>query len=104
MLLMELEWLGFEWDEAKNGWTLDVRGFDFVFASFIFSGPVLLRADDRRDYGEARWIATGAIEGVTLTVVYTVRPVEICRIISARRASREEREAYREALAGRSGA
>lgn len=35
----------------------------------------------------------GAVDEVVLTVSYTMRE-SVCRIISARRASRKEREAY----------
>jgi hypothetical protein len=45
-------------------------------------------------YSERRYKAIGAAGGVILFVAYTMRGNNICRMISARRASRRERAAY----------
>lgn len=90
----------FSWDARKSATNLAQRGFDFAFASLVFDGPTLERADDRADYGERRIIAIGLADGVHLTVVYTDRPgtrETVRRIISARRSNRRERGAYDEA-------
>jgi len=84
----------FEWDEAKSQANLRARGFDFAFASRIFDDDFYEIEDARRDYGERRLIATGQVEGQLYTIVYTQRG-EARRIISAREASRKERNAYR---------
>ena len=84
----------FEWDEAKSQATFRARGFDFSFASRIFDHDFYEIEDARRDYGERRLLATGRIEGRFYTVVYTQRG-DTRRIISAREASRKERNAYR---------
>ena len=55
----------FEWDEEKSEATFRARGFDFAFAAAIFEGEILRRADQRRDYGEPRWVATGKVRGLT---------------------------------------
>jgi uncharacterized protein len=92
--------MDFEWDPAKSDANLEERGFDFEFATLIFEGPTLERRDTRKDYGEKRVIAVGIADGVYLTTVYTDRTVEgrqIRRIISARRSSQREREAYEQA-------
>ena len=86
---MELE---FEWDAAKSARNLAKHGIDFATAILIFKGSVLERRSDRE--GEERWKALGALEGLELAVVYTVREGRH-RIISARRAKRNERRAYR---------
>ena len=52
--------------------------------------------DERREYGEVRIIAFGAVDDRELVVVYTVRAGRR-RILSARRAHSRERKAYREA-------
>lgn len=84
----------FEWDEAKSRGNLEVRGFDFEFAARIFkSGDLLEYEDLRRDFGERRIVAIGEVEDEVLFVVYTWRGANR-RIISARRASRRERDAY----------
>ena len=87
----------FEWDEAKSARNLRERGFDFEFATGIFKDPVVEEEDLRRDYGEQRFVATGGIDDRFFTVVYTRRG-ERRRIISARPASEEERNGYREAF------
>ena len=88
----------FEWDEAKSQNNLERRGFDFEYAVRIFKGRDLLEYEDRRrDYGERRMVAIGEIEGEILFVVYTWRGTSH-RIISARLASRRERDAYRQAF------
>ncbi|WP_372425257.1 BrnT family toxin [Salinarimonas chemoclinalis] len=54
--------------------------------------------DDRQDYGERRLTAFGYVDGRCVSIVYTMRN-EICRIISARPASRRERRSYAQARA-----
>jgi uncharacterized DUF497 family protein len=91
----------FSWDARKSNRNLRERGFDFEFATQVFDGPTLERADSRHDYGERRVIALGMAQDIALTVVYTDRADkggEINRrIISARKSSRREREAYKKA-------
>lgn len=82
----------FEWDPAKRATNLRRHGVDFKVVPRIFEGPVLERRDERFDYGETRWIAIGMIRGIELTVCYTDRGGRR-RIISARRANKDEREA-----------
>lgn len=92
----------FSWDERKIEANLADRGFDFEFASAIFSGPTLEREDTRREYGERRIIAIGTADGIPLVVVYTDRATSggliERRVISARRASKKERIAHEEAI------
>ncbi len=88
--------MAFECDAAKNAANIAKHGIDFEDAIRIFDGPVLEKADDRRNYGEVRIIAFGVVDDRELAVVYTMRG-ERRRIISARRAHSSERKAYREA-------
>jgi uncharacterized DUF497 family protein len=90
----------FEWDEAKSRRNLRERGFDFEFAARIFEGDLLEHEDRRRSYGERRFVSIGEIDGEIFAVVYTWRGANR-RIISARRASRRERDAYRQAFGQR---
>lgn len=85
----------FEWDERKDASNFEKHHIDFEFAKQIFAGPVLERSADRKDYGEIRIVAIGAVEGIEIVVVYTKRG-ETRRLISARRAHVTERKAYRE--------
>jgi uncharacterized protein len=84
----------FEWDEAKHARTLRERGVGFDDGARIFEGPVLIWLDARRNYGEDRFRAVGDSEGDILHVVFTWRRDRI-RIISVRRASRQESKAWR---------
>jgi uncharacterized protein len=88
--------LEFEWDERKSRRNLRERGFDFEFVTGIFSGPCIEEEDTRKDYGERRFVTTGAIEDGVFVVVYTWRQKRR-RIISARSAKRRERDEYRKA-------
>ena len=63
----------FSWDARKSDRNFRERGFDFEFATQIFDGSTLERADSRRDYGEHRVIALGKAQDIALTVVYTHR-------------------------------
>ena len=94
----------FSWDRRKSDANLADRGFDFEFASSIFSGPTLEREDTRQDYGERRMVAIGSEDGILIVVVYTDRVLSGGRIerrlISARRASKRERVAYETAIEG----
>lgn len=91
----------FEWDEQKNASNLEKHKLDFEFATQIFDGVVLEKIDNRRDYGEVRYIALGEaqvvalgeINGIVLYVAFTRRG-EKRRIISARKATQKESEAY----------
>jgi len=84
--------LTFEWDDAKSEANLAKHGVPFdVATEAFFADDLIVLEDDRRDYGENRFIAFGTVEGFPLAVAYTVRD-GIVRIISARRQSRKERK------------
>ena len=87
----------FEWDPEKNRTNIAKHGIDFEDAISIFEGPVFERIASKRDYGEERFLAFGVANGRVLAVVFTLRSQGRRRIISARRASRREREEYRQA-------
>ena len=91
--------MDFEWDEAKNEANIAKHGIGFLGAARIFDGPTLTFEDARRDYGETRMVAIGLLEDQETQVVYTMRG-QLCRIISARRARRNERRAYRQVFQG----
>lgn len=54
--------------------------------------------DTRADYGEERFIAIGLMFGIEVVVIYTPRGDDLIRLISARKATRHERQAYWESL------
>ena len=83
----------FEWDEDKRLSNIETHGVDFRLAAAIFSNLVAESMDERKDYGEIRFIALGHINEEYLTVVYTVRNEKI-RIISAWKAGENGRRRY----------
>lgn len=88
----------FEWDDAKNRLNIAKHGVSFEDARRIFDGFTVDRPDERFDYGEERMISVGSLAGVViLTVVHTDR-LGVRRIISARQASKRERQTYEEAI------
>ena len=91
----------FEWDEAKRTANLEKHGVHFVDALEIFDDPRRVeRADERRHYGEERRQCIGPVGGHVIFVVYALRG-DVRRMISARKASVNERRAY-DAGSGRS--
>jgi uncharacterized DUF497 family protein len=89
---------GFEWDDDKSKANLFKHGIDFDDASEIFYGPIVLRQSDRNN--EERWVAVGSLEERLIAVVFT-RRADFFRIISARRARKNEEREYRNAKVGR---
>jgi uncharacterized protein len=85
----------FEWDPTKREANLQKHGIDFVDAVRIFEGLVLEHEDRRKEYGEARFLGLGNVEEQLVAVIYTPRGATF-RIISARKANRHEKAAYRE--------
>jgi len=86
--------LEFEWDEAKAKSNLKKHGVSFLTAAAIFANERLERIDDREDYGELRWIALGRDGIEVYRVVFAWRSEYLIRIVSARRASKDEQEIY----------
>ncbi len=82
----------FEWDESKNAVNQKKHGISFAVVVDLFvAGKYVVIPSDR--YDEERFKAVGIYAGEILTVVFTYRNATI-RLISARRASREERKEY----------
>ncbi len=63
----------FEWDEEKRQEVIRERGVDILYAALMFENQVLVRVDDREDYGEERFAALGHVEGEFFTLIYTPR-------------------------------
>jgi uncharacterized DUF497 family protein len=92
--------LGFEWDPRKEARNVQKHGIAFEDAARIFTGAHLERPDEREYNGELRWIASGELGGRVLVVVYAWRG-DSRRIISARKATKTEREEYHRAIYGK---
>jgi uncharacterized protein len=81
----------FEWNEDKRLANLAKHLIDFQDATQIFDQPVFEKV--QRRHGEERILAIGLMEGLEIVLVYVMRG-EHRRIISARRAHRDERQDY----------
>ncbi len=88
----------FEWDERKNRSNIRRHGIDFADVPSVFGHPMLVGLDTRENYGEDRWIGVGLLRDVVVVVVYAEPNEETVRIISARKATRNEAQRYQESL------
>ncbi len=85
------------WDEIKRRSNIHKHAIDFEHAAQIFDGRFAIeREDTRRDYGERRMNRLTELDMFVVHATFTVRPGEI-RLISVRRANRNERMAYESA-------
>ena len=87
------------WDETKNAANKRKHGVSFESASWVFEDPLHLTRQDRIENGEQRWQTLGFVADVLLLLVaHTWHDAddgeEHIRIISARRATKLEREIY----------
>jgi uncharacterized protein len=69
--------------------TLKARGLDFLDAPRLCANRSLTVVDDRKDYGEERFISYGYIAGAATAIVWTERQGAM-RIISMRHMHIEE--------------
>ena len=82
-----------EWDDAKREANIAKHGIDFILARVLFDGRSVVT--HRSSYpDEERWLTTGMIEALFITVVWTERG-DARRIISARKARNAEKQQYR---------
>lgn len=88
----------FEWDHEKSEKNNRERELPFSYAVGIFEGATVEAVDGRKDYGETRIKAIGAIGSRIFVVVFTERAPDLLRIISARRASKQEVELWRSSV------
>jgi hypothetical protein len=83
----------FEWDEAKRQSNLRKHGVDFVGTEAVFEGTTVTLLDDRFDYGEQRLVTFGLLDGRVAAVTHT-ETAEVIRIISVRKATKNEESSY----------
>ncbi len=85
--------MDFEWDDIKRKSNIKKHGIDFTNAPMIFDSYTLTIEDNRYDYGEKRFITFGILKGRIVVVVHTENEDSI-RIISIRKATKNEEKAY----------
>src|SRR3989442_5349424 len=79
----------FDWDPPKRERNLRPRHIDFDDVRSVLRGPTFIRRSDRK--GETRYMVFGFLEDVEVVFICTILG-NICWIISARRARRDERK------------
>jgi uncharacterized DUF497 family protein len=89
--------LAIVWDKAKRQKTLAEHGLDFADAHHVFAGRRANLPDDRKDYGEPRFITAGRLCGRFVVLVWTPRGDDK-RIISMRYGHADEEAYYEEQL------
>ncbi len=87
----------YEWDEIKRRDNADKHGIDFTAIYDFEWDTAVYNSNDA--HGEERWVVTSYIGDRFYTVVYTERG-QRRRIISLRRASKQEERIYAQAEAG----
>ena len=89
--------MDFEWDHAKNKANFKKRGLRFEDAALVFESKTFTFLDDRKDYGENRYVTLGQLAKRVVVMVHTQRGNRI-RIISLRKANEREKKIYHERL------
>ncbi len=89
----------FEWDELKNKRNIKKHNISFEEAKDVFDDPLHISLlDERFGYFEERWITIGQSKDYKLIVVANLYfdndGEEVIRIISARKATNDERKQY----------
>ena len=86
------------WDQNKAKANLKKHGISFEEAQTVLESKQQLILDDR-GHDEARFIALGFSKYMNmLVVVYCYRFKDVVRIISARKATKKERNLYEERI------
>ena len=89
---MYIQNMRFTWYEEKRKSNLSKHGLYFAQAHKVFDGVTFTFEDNRFDYGEQRFISIGLLNDVVI-IVHTETSAEM-RIISMRRANKNEQELY----------
>jgi uncharacterized DUF497 family protein len=85
--------LQFQWDEQKRLANIDKHGLDFRDVGKVMLGPVFNRVSPRGN--EIRLVSVGLLDDKLVAIVWIPRGGQV-RVISMRRARREEAREYRE--------
>lgn len=83
----------FTWDEAKRQSNIKKHGVDFADVPPMFDDAVFTIEDTRFDYGETRYITFGLLRYRVIVVAHTDED-GVIRIISARKATKNEEKLY----------
>ncbi|MGA9566079.1 MAG: BrnT family toxin [Candidatus Korobacteraceae bacterium] len=88
----------FTWDERKNRANQRKHRLSFETAVLVFDDPYHISVQDREVESELRWRTIGMVRGMQIVLVaHTVSEFgneEVVHIISARKATPQERSIY----------
>ncbi len=87
----------FIWDESKRSANIRKHRLDFAAGRKVFSGPTFTFEDTRFNYDEQRFITIGLLDVQVVVIAHTETEKEI-RIISMRKASKNEQKIFFENL------
>jgi len=74
------------------------HGIDFLDAPEIFQGPMLVNLEDKHNYGEDRYVGIGFLQNRAVVVVFTEPHIETVRLVSLRKATKNEEKRFKEAI------
>ncbi len=88
-----------EWDPDKAKSNYHKHGVRFEIAARVFDDPLCVSIQDRFERGEVRWQSVGMVDGfLLLLLAHTVHDrdegIELILIISALRATKQEKKRY----------
>jgi uncharacterized protein len=83
----------FRWFEEKRQANIRKHGIDFVDVPKVFAKETITVLDERYEYDERRYITFGVLRGRVIAIAHTETD-QIIRIISARKATRNEEGSY----------
>ena len=89
----------FLWDESKRTKNIMQHGLDFMDARAVFEGRTVTLDDERFDYDEQRLMTLGYLGAMPVSIVHTESDEQI-RVISFRKATRNEEVLFYEILEG----
>ena len=89
----------FEWNQDKDRVNQAKHNVSFNTACMVFEDPHHLSVFDGHVRGEERWRTLGMVNDIVLLLVAhtVIEDEELIRIISARKATRKERQVYEQA-------
>lgn len=84
----------YQWDPQKAKINVNKHGIEFADAVGVLEDPWAITTEDSEAESEPRFLALGTdILGRILVVVYVIRG-EAIRLVSARKATKKERDEY----------
>ncbi len=83
----------FTWDESKRISNINKHGLDFVLTGLVFENDTFTFEDNRVAYNEHRFVTLGLLHDTVVVVVHTETD-DVCRVISLRKAVKNEQKLY----------